>query len=182
MPLSPAVEREHLHTRAYDFRGYSRADGLWDIEGRMTDVKTYGFDNEHRGHIAAHEPLHDMSIRLTIDETFTIRDIEAVTDAGPYAICPVITPNFRKVVGLRLGLGWRRRIRERLGGVEGCTHLVEMLAAMATVAFQTLYPTLAKKGRTQTSGGKSPLIDSCHAYASDGEIVKKTWPDHYTGT
>ena len=67
MPLPNPEPRERLHTRRYEFNGYQRADGLWDIEGRMTDVKSYGFDNDYRGRIEAEEPLHDMRIRLTLD-------------------------------------------------------------------------------------------------------------------
>ena len=181
MPLPPPVEREQQHCRQYDFRGYRRADGLRDIEGHLTDTKTYGFDNDHRGRIEAGDPIHNMWIRLTIDEELLIHDIEAVTADGPYATCPAITPNFKKIKGERIGAGWRQRVRAKLGGTEGCTHLVEMLGAMATVAFQTLYPTWARK-RAKASTTKRPaLIDTCHAYASDGEIVKKVWPDFYTG-
>ena len=181
MPLSTPVERERLHTRLYDFGGYRRADGLWDIEGHMTDTKSYGFQNEHRGEIGPGEPLHDMWIRLTLDEDLIVREIEATTEAGPYAICPAITSNFKRMVGVRVGRGWRQEVRERLGGAEGCTHLVEMLQAMATVAFQTLYPVLVKKAKDRPLRGKPPLIDTCHAFKSDGEIVKKLWPGFYTG-
>ena len=181
MPLPPSVDREHLHTRRLDFRGFRRTDGLWDIEGHLTDVKTYSFPNEYRGEIAADEPLHDMWLRLTIDEDFVVRDIEAVTDAGPFEVCPAITANFKKMVGTRLKSGWRRDVREALGGVEGCTHLVETLGDMATVAFQTLYPYLNKKTKDRPRIGRPPLLDSCHAFRSDGPLAKKLWPDHYTG-
>lgn len=181
MPLSPAAEREHIHTRSYDIRGYRRGDGLWDIEARMTDVKSYGFKNDHRGEIKPGEPLHDMAIRLTLDEDLVVRDIEAATDAAPYAVCPAITPNFKRMIGERVGLGWRYAIKKHLGGVEGCTHLVEMLGMMATVAFQTLYPVLAKKAAKAPRKGRPALIDTCHAYRSDGDVVKRQWPAHYTG-
>ena len=181
MPLPPPAERERLHTRGYEFGGYRRADSLWDIEGRMTDTKTYGFDNRHRGRIEAGVPLHDMSIRLTLDEDLEVRDIEVSTDAGPYAVCPAIAPNFKRMIGVKVGRGWRQAVRSRLGGIEGCTHLVEMLIAMATVVFQTLYPVLAKKAAAAPSSHKPGLIDSCHAYRSDGEVVKQAWPEHYTG-
>jgi hypothetical protein len=191
MPLSAPVEREHHHTRAYDFKGFRRSDGLWDIEGHLTDAKTYSFTNRHRGRIEAGEPVHDMWIRLTIDETFRVHAIEAATDAGPFAVCPAIIPNFQKVVGMKIGPGWRQALRRELGGIEGCTHLVEMLGAMATVAYQTLFPTLARKSREASGDGaakgagtapKRPaLIDSCHAYASDGEVVRHAWPEWYTG-
>jgi hypothetical protein len=180
-PLSAPTVRERLHTRLYDFGGYAREDGLWDIEGRMTDTKTYAFKNRHRGEVQAGEALHDMWIRLTIDEEFVVRDIEAATAAGPFAICPAVAPNFKRMIGERLGRGWRQNVRERLGGVEGCTHLTEMLQAMATVAYQTLYPVLAKKAAENPRPGKPPMLDSCHALRSDGEVVKAQWPEHYTG-
>ncbi|NNG04491.1 MAG: hypothetical protein HKM95_10380, partial [Inquilinus sp.] len=28
---------------------------------------------------------------------------------------------------------------------------------------------------------RPPLLNSCHAFASDSEIVEKYWPDFYTG-
>ena len=182
MPLPPPVERQHLHTRTFQFSGHRRGDGLWDIDGHMTDIKTYGFKNEFRGEIGPDEPLHDMWIRLTLDDDFLVHDIEAATEAAPYQVCPQITPNFKKVIGLRVGRGWRQKIRERVGGVEGCTHLVELLGAMATVAFQTIYPVLAKTATARASAQKPVLIDSCHAFRGDGEVVKKTWPDFYTGS
>src|SRR3546814_4645690 len=60
MPLSPPVERTCLHNRTYDFHGYQRADGLWDIEGRIVDTKSYPFANQDRGEIPPGEALHDM--------------------------------------------------------------------------------------------------------------------------
>jgi hypothetical protein len=77
MPLPPPGDREKLHSRLYDLSGYRRADGLWDIEGRLTDTKTYDFPNEYRGSIGAGEALHDMWLRLTIDEDFKVHDVEA---------------------------------------------------------------------------------------------------------
>ena len=53
MPLSPPVDREPIHFRKYDFAGFRRADGLWDIEGRMVDTKSYAFENSFRGTIEA---------------------------------------------------------------------------------------------------------------------------------
>lgn len=181
MPLPPPVEREHLHTRRYDFKGYRRIDGLWDIEGRITDVKTYSFPNDWRGEIAADEPLHDMSIRLTIDEDFLVHDIVVVTDKSPYRICSGAVVNIGCVKGMRIGPGWRRSLRERLGGIDGCTHHVEMLGAMATAAFQTLFFGIEKKTEKSPAGTRPAQIDSCYAWASDRDVVKRELPEFYTG-
>lgn len=186
MPLSPSVPRKHLHQRKYDMNGYIREDGLWDIEAQLTDEKSYGFDSDFRGRIEAGDYIHDMKIRLTIDDGFTIKAIEAVTDASPYRLCPDITPNFERMVGVRIGPGWRKNIRERLGGVHGCTHLVEMLTAMATVAYQTFYSSKAQTGKQPVAlndepGTRPALLNSCHAYREDGPVVQKNFPDFYTG-
>lgn len=182
MALPPPSEREEIHTRRYEFKGYRRADGLWDIEGRIVDSKSYGFENKHRGHVEAGEPVHDMQLRLTVDSDFSVRDCEAVTHAGPFAICPAVTPNFKRMIGAKIGPGWRKEIKKRVGGPDGCTHINEMLGAMATAAYQTIVPLLAREGkRPGTPGKRPPLIDTCHAFAADGEVVRRTWPQWYEG-
>ena len=183
MPLSAPVEREPLHERRYEFQGFRRKDGLWDIEGRMVDTKAYDFPNQYRGTVHAGTPVHDMRIRLTLDDHFVVRDIEATTEASPFEICPAITQSFAVIKGLRIGPGWRQRLKERLGGVKGCTHHVEMLGAMATVAYQTMWKYVSAEMSGKGSGAKHRpgFIDSCHAFASDGEVVRQRWPEFYTG-
>ena len=73
MPLSPPAERQHIHTRRVTCQGFRRADGLWDIEGHITDVKTYPFANDYRGTIEPGDPIHDMWIRLTLDDSFEVK-------------------------------------------------------------------------------------------------------------
>lgn len=182
MPLPQPTAREPIHTRRYSFEAFRRADGLWDIDAHLVDTKAYAFDNEHRGRVEPGEPLHGMWLRLTIDEDFRVHDIEAVTDYAPYAICPAITPNFKKVIGLSIVAGWRFKVREVLGGTEGCTHLVEMLSSLGTVAYQALYPVrVARESSPSDPKRRPPLLDSCHAFASDSPVVKKEWPAFYTG-
>jgi hypothetical protein len=191
MPLSPPVAREHIHTRVVECRGFRREDGLWDIEGHITDVKTYAFGNHFRGEIPAGTPVHDMWLRLTVDDQLTIHEIEAVTEASPYKVCPNVAPNFARLKGLRIRPGFQAEVRRRLGGTEGCTHLVELLVPVATTAYQTVFPYRERQRREQEKAeGKPrerpsrrpPLLDTCHAFASDGELVKRYWPDFYTGS
>lgn len=127
MPLSPAAPREHFHTRQITLNGYHRADGLWDIEAHLTDIKAYAFDNAWRGRVEPGVPVHEMWLRLTVDDSFTVQAVEAVTDHSPFEICPAIVGNFQRIIGLKIGPGWTKAIKERVGGTEGCTHLVELL-------------------------------------------------------
>src|SRR3546814_4539248 len=100
------------------------SDLLWDIEWRIVDTKSYPFANQDRGEIPPGEALHDMSLRLTIDEDFKVHDIEAVTDYSPFTLCPAVTPNFKRMIGAEIKAGWRQQVRREVGGVEGCTHQI----------------------------------------------------------
>lgn len=180
MPLSEPASRKRLHHRAIALEGFQRDDGLFDIEGRLVDTKDHGFDNDWRGRLEPGTPIHDMWLRLTLDADYVVRAIEAVIDASPFEICPVVTANFQRLVGVRVGEGWRRAVRERVGGVAGCTHLVELLGPIGTVAFQTM-ATLRRGVPTGglASDGRPRLIDSCHALRADGPVVAKRWPEHH---
>ena len=60
MPLSKANPRNQIHSRDIQARGYQRDDGLWDIESRLIDTKTYSFDNTDRGQINSGEAIHEL--------------------------------------------------------------------------------------------------------------------------
>ncbi len=193
MPLSPPVLREELHTRAIALRGYRREDGLFDIEARLTDTKPFALPSQDRGHIAAGEPLHEMWMRLTIDETMRIVGCEAATDHGPYAVCPQAAPNFARLVGLQIRNGFLKEAAQRVGGAAGCTHLRELLQQMATTAFQTVGPARARKELAHATGdaldtrisdhmgGAERMLNTCLAYAVDSPVVKRRWPHLYAG-
>ena len=196
MPLTPPAERQLAHLRDIELRGYERADGLFDIEARIRDTKTMGIANVDRGGwIAPGEPLHDMTLRVTIDEDMTIVACEAVTDYGPFTACPDGARNFGRLVGLTIKPGFLREANARVGGVEGCTHLRELLQQVGTTAFQTLWPVrmrraeqrrreLARQGRSEAAiahDANPVLLNTCHAYADTGETVKRRWPHLYRG-
>lgn len=179
MPLTSNSNRTLLHTRTVTCHAWSRGDGLWDIEGHMTDIKTSDIDNEDRGGIIpAGEPIHEMSLRLTIDLDMMIHDAQASTDYAPFNICDNITQAYKKLIGLKIGPGWTKTVKERLGQTRGCTHHTELLGPMATTAFQSLYQQLKQREETQQ---KPPgIMNTCHALDSSGPVAKRLWPDFTT--
>lgn len=180
MPLSAPAPREPIHDRRVHCVGYRREDGLWDIEGHLVDTKSYGFRNAHRGWLSPGDPVHQMWLRLTIDEAMMIHAVEAVTEHAPFEMCPDITPNFQRLVGLRIGAGFRHAARERLGGTQGCTHLLELLGPMATTSFQSM--SAKRQAQRERDPARPPsFLNTCHAHASDSEVVKRFWPRFYTG-
>lgn len=176
MPLSPPTSRQPIHTRSISIEGFRRSDGLWDVEAVLQDVKSYDLEGLYRHHIPAGEPIHDIRVRVSVDDGLVIHAAEATIDNAPFPMCGHIGPSFASLAGLALGAGFMREVRARFGGVLGCTHISELLGAIATTAFQTIYP-LLRKERGEPPG-RPTLIDSCHAFSADGDVVARQWPDY----
>ena len=184
MNLPPPAPRKHRHTRTISCEGYQREDGLWDIEARIVDTKTFRYREPFRGLREVGDPVHDMAVRLTIDNEMVVRDIQVAMLAFPYRPCTSALPAFKGLVGRKIGAGWRRAVQECVGGTKGCTHLRELLLPAATVAFQTL-------GSWPEEGEPVPppdpdfeterphFVDGCKAWASDGEVVAKLYPQFH---
>ncbi len=77
--------------------------------------------------------------------------------------------------GLTITRGFTSKVRKLAGGSKGCTHLLELLLAMAPAVFQGV---AAHRSRTP-SGANSEhtklilkyLLNTCHAWREDGPFV-----------
>ena len=181
MPLPRPTARKLSHNRVIDCRGYEREDGLWDIEGHLTDTKAYTWHNRHGSpDLPAGFPAHDMWIRLTIDLDMNIHECVAATDASPYRLCPAITPQFEKLKGHRIARGWTRALKAIIGGAEGCTHQWELLGRIAAVAYQTTNN--ARQATRKRVPGQTPrTFNTCHMYTSGTDETLRRWPELYVG-
>ncbi|MDX1737794.1 MAG: DUF2889 domain-containing protein [Alphaproteobacteria bacterium] len=186
MPLpEPTAKRHPIHTRKITVNGYIREDGLWDIEGHMSDEKTYDFSTVHRGEIKIGEHLHGMFLRLTVDDKLNIFDVAASTDYSPYNICPRVSESYKKLVGHQIKPGFTSISRDLFKGVKGCTHLTELLGPIATTAFQTVF---ASNRKAKEIIGKPlpepdpnapvkrpPHLNTCHALSTKGPVVEELY-------
>ncbi|MCP4494359.1 MAG: DUF2889 domain-containing protein [Gammaproteobacteria bacterium] len=183
MSLPFDIKREKQHHRKIDCIGYLREDGLWDIEAHLTDVRSYdcSYDSSHRnGLIKAGEAVHDMWLRLTVDLDFVIHDVRASSDLTPFAICSQAVEEMRRLVGIKMAAGWMKQVRERIGSRSSCTHLMDLLGQISATAYQTLHAALEERDAQQASRDKPPILDTCIALSTEGDVVRKRWPEFYT--
>jgi len=176
-------DRKKIHLRKVHCEGFKRKDGLWDIEGHLKDTKTYNFKTNYRGNVDAGMAVHDMSIRITLNDYLIIKDVCISMDSHPYGTCPAILSNFKNLIGVTIGKGFRKNVYSKVGGIQGCTHLVELLFPIATTAFQTIYSYKAFKNKNtdQKTDDEPKLINSCHSWREDGEVIQKYFPKFYKG-
>ena len=173
------IKRKLLHNRNIRLEGYIRDDELFEIEAELIDTKNYDFQNHDRGTIKKDEPIHQMKIKLVLDNNLFVVDAEAKTQNSPYSICKNANSNFRKIIGLQIKSGWKREIIKLIGGTNGCTHITELLSSVATAAFQTIYPYKSQqknKNNLDQKQEKPLLLGTCHAFNTKSEVVKRLWP------
>ncbi|MDR6858595.1 DUF2889 domain-containing protein [Variovorax guangxiensis] len=168
-----SVTREELHHRQVDLRFFRRSDALYEVEGRLIDTKTHPF----RRMLAEKETppgqhLHDITVRLVLDSGLLVHAADAVMPATPFSICPGAARTLAPLVGLSIGAGWNKRVRELLRGAASCTHIVELLGPMATTAIQGLAPQQAATiGDPGKDVQRRAWVDSCYAFAADREVA-----------
>lgn len=182
MSLPPNEPRRKLHTRTIVMEGFERADGLFDIEARLSDTKAYDVDHPQRGYMRSGTFWHDMLLRLTVDEQYNVRDIHVSTEAAPYADCATVAPAYQALIGANLARGFRKAVNEAVGAAKGCTHLRELLMPVATTAFQTIMGRAAgfPPPEEQDPNGPEPIfLGSCKAWAPDSPQMKRYFPMFY---
>jgi len=186
LPL-PDSPREYVHTRALRVDVFSREDGLWDLEAHLQDIKGYDFPKQNGSMHPAGKPVHDMRLRVTIDEGFTIKAAVAAYEAAPYnQTCFAIAPSYEGLVGMNLLRGFRHAVKEKFGRTAGCTHLTELSYLLPTVAIQSRAGQRRKSLEETVIDSPDPAskpfqLEGCHALRLDGEAVKEFYPKWYTG-
>jgi len=170
--------KRRIHLRQISCVAYQRDDGLIEIEGTLVDTKPFPLTLPERGHLEPDEKIHEMTLRLTIDQEFMILDAVAATLHSPYRVCGAINPAYAQLIGTRIGPGFVLHVKRTFRGVEGCSHMTELLPAMATTAFQAVWSDAAKFNPENLDTGYSPL-NGCHALRLDGEVVKLYFPNKY---
>lgn len=187
MPLPAPAPRKLMHKRTIVCEGYERADGQWDVDGRLTDVKTetiHDWDHEG-GVIPAGQPIHDMHLRVTVDAKMTITASEAAMDFHPWRICPSIAPNYKQLTGLAIRPGFTQKVAALLGAANGCTHMGSLIGPVATTLMQTMVRArLKRQSEAQATGQPRAMphfLNTCHTWATNSAIVKREYPEFYRG-
>lgn len=187
MSLPLPAARTQLHSRDIVLAGYKRDDGHWDLEAALRDSRGYSKFAFDKGIIKAGEPIHDMAIRITVDDSMTVREVAASMSSVPFLECQRVVEPLQQMLGAVIGKGWRQNIEQRIGGTKGCTHLRELLQAIGTVAFQTI-----PSYRAHMSQVEQPVsvqkdippyyLGKCMSWDLNGAVVERHFPMHFAGS
>lgn len=171
-----AATRQLKHRRQIDVQVFSRAGGLWEVDATLTDTKTRA-TQVVGGQRPPGTPIHDMLLRLVVNENFDIVEAGSQTRWMPYTgSCDQHGDVYGRLVGLNLLQDFRKLLRQRVGGVLGCTHITELAQVLPTAVVQAFAGEVLDT-RGSAEGAQRPFqIDRCHALRSDGDVVRQHYP------
>ena len=176
LPVAAATRRLK-HRRQIDVQVFDRGDGFWEVDATLTDTKTS--DGHPGGEFRpAGTPIHQMLLRLVVDESFNIVEAGSETRWMPYTgHCDAHGDVYARLVGLNLMRSFRKELRDRVGGVLGCTHITELAQVLPTAVVQGFAGEVLD---TRGHGDERPFqIDRCHALRADGDVVRVHYPRWY---
>ncbi len=174
-----ASDRQLKHRRHIDVHIYARGNGLWEVDARITDVRARETQMA-TGMLPAGAPIHDMLLRLVVDERFNVVEAGAETLAAPYpGSCSDYGDLYGRLVGLNLMLGFRHAVKERLGGIQGCTHITELTQVLPTAVVQAFAGEVIDTRGDSAESTQPFQIDRCRALRADGPAVKTYYPRWY---
>jgi len=166
-----------IHTRNIEVTTYDYDGQRIIVEGFLKDER---FEESHTitGETFPRGVIHHLAIRLLINcSNLVIEDIDVDMISVPREVCRETIDCLVPIKGLTIAKGFTSKVKNIAGGKKGCSHLVELLLAMAPAAFQgfTAY-------QLQKSSGFNPdqvkmispfLVNTCHAWREDGPLVEK---------
>ncbi|PKN19740.1 MAG: hypothetical protein CVU71_05035 [Deltaproteobacteria bacterium HGW-Deltaproteobacteria-6] len=165
-----------IHTRKIEVSTYEYDGQRIIVEGLLKDDR-YQETHAVTGETFPRGVIHHMGIRLLINcSSLMIEDIDVDLIAVPREACRETIECLAPIRGLTITRGFTSKVKKIAGGNKGCTHLLELLLAMAPAAVQGFAAHQSQKppaSRSDHAGFMLKyLINTCHAWREDGPYVK----------
>jgi hypothetical protein len=166
------LKKVKVHTRSIRIDTYSADQDRIVVEGTLEDTRPLPFYNivDQR-----REPgtVHQMVVRLLIGNMPSkILDAEAEMNTIPMEDCAPAIGSVKKLVGMEIAPGFTKAAKDRLGRLEGCSHLTSLILTLGSAIVQGMG---AHRRRTPASQkDKESLLqfvkNTCCAWREDGQV------------
>ena len=165
-----------LYTRNIEVTTYDYDGQRIIVEGILKDDR---FQDSYlmTGEKFPRGAIHHIAIRLLVNcSNIMIEDVDVEMISVPREVCRETVDCLAQIKGLIITKGFTLKIKNIAGGNKGCTHLVELLQAMAPAVFQGFAAHQAQK-KTSFNSDQAKLIlrflvNTCHAWREGGPFVE----------
>jgi hypothetical protein len=165
-----------LHSRNIEITTYDYDGQRIIVEGFLKDER---FQESHvvTGEKFPSGVIHHLAIRLLVNcSNLLIEDIAVDLISVPRKVCRESIDCLAPIKGLTITKGFTSKVKKLAGGNKGCTHLVELLLAMAPAVFQGFGTQQSQKpsdfDSDQAKMISQFLVNTCHVWREDGPLVE----------
>jgi hypothetical protein len=106
-----------------------------------------------------------------------IEDVDVDLISVPREVCRETIDYLAPIKGLTITKGFTAKVKKLVVGKKGCTHLVELLLAMAPAAIQGFAAHQSQKPSNFDPDRANMilqfLVNTCHAWREDGPLVQR---------
>jgi hypothetical protein len=166
-----------LHTRNIEVTTYDYDGQRMIVEGFLRD------DRFQESHVITGETfpggiIHHMAIRLLVNcSNLMIEEVDCEQMAVPREVCRETIDCLAPLKGLTITKGFTSKVKKLAGGSRGCTHLVELILAMAPAVFQGFGAHQSRKPPNLDSDRAQMLLqfllNTCRVWREDGPMVER---------
>jgi hypothetical protein len=164
-----------FHTRNIEVTTYDYDGQRIIVEGVLKDDR---FQETHMmtGEKLPSGVIHHISIRLLVNcSNLLIEDVDVDLISVPMEACRETIGCLAPIKGLIITRGFTSKVKKIAGGKKGCTHLMELLLAMAPAAIQGYLAYQQRKPAVfDPDRAKMILqyfVNTCRAWREDGSLV-----------
>ena len=167
---------EKLHTRNIKVTTYAYEGQRIIVEGILKDDRfqeSYSFTGEK----FASGAIHHMTIKLLVNcSNLLIEDIDVNLPSIPREECRETINCLAPIKGMIITKGFTAKVKKLAGGKKGCTHLVELILAMAPAAIQGFAAHQSRNPIVFDPDHEKMilefLVNTCRVWREDGPFVE----------
>jgi hypothetical protein len=167
---------EKLHTRNIKVTTYDYEGQKIIVEGVLKDDRfqeSYSFTGEKFPSGA----IHHMTIRLMVNcSNLLIEDIDVNLPSVPREECRETINCLAPIKGMTITKGFTAKVKKLAGGKKGCTHLVELILAMAPAAIQGFASHQSRNPIVFDLDREKMflefLVNTCRVWREDGPFIE----------
>ena len=167
---------QKIHTRLIDIATYSGASDSIIVEGILRDERlldTY----RPTGEIYPPGTIHHMIIRIEVKgPQLVIEDIEVEMPTIPHDACIKTLESLEPIKGMPIISGFTAKVKDLVGGVKGCCHLLSLLTAMAPAAVQGAWSAMAREPidpEVYMPMALGRVKNTCWVWREDGPLMQE---------
>jgi hypothetical protein len=176
--LKELIKETPIHERRLTIRTYPLEDNRVIVEGWLRDERLiFGFHRD--GQPRPPGVVHLMGVRMLLgDFPITILEAEAEMSTTPHELCPTVAETVKEIVGLPIVSGFSDQVRKKLGGAEGCSHLMHLILAMGPAVLHGFWAHQSRDPQPvprsfEEIPGLPYLINSCQLWKEDGPLIQQ---------